>query len=203
MFCCGAVGAGIRIHVLPIWLVWHPMANGIWLRHDYCGSIGTGSLYRSRTFIHEVGHWLNLPHTWGSSNEPGIASNCTMDDGVSDTPNTIGSTWCNYNETTCGSRSNIENHMEYSSCRKMFTVGQKARMRTALLSSVGGRNNLITAQNQAATGIDVAPPFCSADFFLIDTLHVQVIVFILKIIPIITQLLGTGHLKVVTLIHLN
>ena len=49
-----------------------------------------------------------------------------MDDGVSDTPNTIGSTWCNYNETTCGSRSNIENHMEYSSCRKMFTAGQKA-----------------------------------------------------------------------------
>ena len=42
------------------------MSNGIWLRHDYCGSIGTGSPYRSRTFIHEVGHWLNLPHTWGS-----------------------------------------------------------------------------------------------------------------------------------------
>ena len=40
------------------------MSNGIWLRHDYCGSIGTGSPYRSRTFIHEVGHWLNLPHTW-------------------------------------------------------------------------------------------------------------------------------------------
>ena len=40
----------------------------------------------------------------------------------------------------------------------MFTDGQKARMRTAL-SNVGGRNNLITPQNQAATGIDVAPLF--------------------------------------------
>ena len=166
VFVCGAVGAGIAGYTYyPSGWFGNSMANGIWLRHDYCGSIGTGSLYRSRTFIHEVGHWLNLPHTWGSSNEPGIASNCNMDDGVSDTPNTIGSTWCNYNETTCGSRSNIENHMEYSSCRKMFTDGQKARMRTALLSNVGGRNNLITPQNQAATGIDVAPPFCSADFF--------------------------------------
>ncbi len=166
VFVCGAVGAGIAGYTYyPSGWFGTSMANGIWLRHDYCGSIGTGSLYRSRTFIHEVGHWLNLPHTWGSSNEPGIASNCNMDDGVSDTPNTIGSTWCNYNETTCGSRSNIENHMEYSSCRKMFTLGQKARMRTALLSNVGGRNNLITPQNQAATGIDVAPPFCSADFF--------------------------------------
>ena len=36
-----------------------------------------------------MGHWLNLPHTWGSTNEPGLASNCTTDDGVTDTPNTI------------------------------------------------------------------------------------------------------------------
>ena len=79
------------------------MNNGIWLRHDYCGSIGTANPSASKTFVHEVGHWLNLPHTWGSTNEPGLASNCTTDDGVTDTPNTIGSQWCNYNETTCGS----------------------------------------------------------------------------------------------------
>ena len=166
VFVCGAVGSGIAGYTYyPSGFFGTSMSNGIWLRHDYCGSIGTGSPYRSRTFIHEVGHWLNLPHTWGSSNEPGLASNCNMDDGVSDTPNTIGSSWCNYNETTCGSHSNIENHMEYSSCRKMFTDGQKARMRTALTSNVGGRSNLITPINHAATGIDVAPPFCKTDFF--------------------------------------
>ena len=166
VFVCGAVGSGIAGYTYyPSNFFGNSMENGIWLRHDYCGSIGTGSVSSSRTFAHEVGHWLNLPHTWGSTNEPGLPSNCSSDDGVADTPNTIGSRWCNYNETTCGTHSNIENYMEYSSCRKMFTNGQKSRMRTALNSNVGGRNNLWTPSNMNATGIDVAPPFCKAGFF--------------------------------------
>ncbi len=166
VYVCGAVGSGIAGYTYyPSNFFGTSMENGIWLRHDYCGSIGTGSVSSSRTFAHEVGHWLNLPHTWGSTNEPGLPSNCNSDDGVADTPNTIGSRWCNYNETTCGTHSNIENYMEYSSCRKMFTNGQKSRMRTALNSNVGGRNNLCTSANLAATGIDIPPPFCKADFF--------------------------------------
>jgi PKD repeat protein len=162
---CGAVGAGVAGYAYYPTGTGDSMNWGIWLRHDYCGSIGTGSPSASKTFVHEIGHWLNLPHTWGSTNEPSLLDNCNSDDGVDDTPNTIGSTWCNYNETTCGSPSNIENHMEYSSCRKMFTLGQKERMRTALTSSVGGRANLITSTNHQLTGIDIEPPFCKADFF--------------------------------------
>ena len=166
VFVCGSVGTGIAGYTYyPSGFFGNAMNNGIWLRHDYCGSIGTANPSASKTFVHEVGHWLNLPHTWGSTNEPGLASNCTTDDGVTDTPNTIGSQWCNYNETTCGSVANIENHMEYSPCRKMFTLGQKARMRTALNSSTGGRSNLITPANHFATGIDTVAPFCKADFF--------------------------------------
>ena len=41
--------------------------------------------------------------------------------------------------------------MEYSYCNKMFTNGQKNRMRAALQSSVGGRNN-VGLQNHTATG---------------------------------------------------
>ena len=166
VFVCGSVGTGIAGYTYyPSGFFGNGMNNGIWLRHDYCGSIGTANPSASKTFVHEVGHWLNLPHTWGSTNEPGLASNCSSDDGVADTPNTIGSQWCNYNETTCGSVANIENHMEYSPCRKMFTLGQKARMRTALNSSTGGRSNLITPANHFATGIDTTAPFCKADFF--------------------------------------
>ena len=166
VFVCGSVGTGIAGYTYyPSGFFGNAMNNGIWLRHDYCGSIGTANPSASKTFVHEVGHWLNLPHTWGSTNEPGLASNCSSDDGVADTPNTIGSQWCNYNETTCGSVANIENHMEYSPCRKMFTLGQKARMRTALNSSTGGRSNLITTANHFATGIDTTAPFCKADFF--------------------------------------
>ena len=166
VFVCGSVGTGIAGYTYyPSGFFGNAMNNGIWLRHDYCGSIGTANPSASKTFVHEVGHWLNLPHTWGSTNEPGLASNCSSDDGVADTPNTIGSQWCNYNETTCGSVANIENHMEYTPCRKMFTLGQKARMRTALNSSTGGRSNLITPANHFATGIDTTAPFCKADFF--------------------------------------
>tara|TARA_B100001287_G_scaffold276658_1_gene288500 strand:- start:6078 stop:8123 length:2046 start_codon:yes stop_codon:yes gene_type:complete len=162
---CGSVGDGIAGYSYYPNGTGSSMDWGIWLRHDYCGSIGTGSPSASKTFVHEVGHWLNLPHTWGSTNEPNLIDNCNSDDGVEDTPNTIGSTWCNYNEITCGEVSNIENHMEYSSCRKMFTIGQKDRMRTALTSPVGGRSNLITPSNHQLTGIDIDPPFCKTDFF--------------------------------------
>ena len=166
VFVCGSVGTGIAGYTnYPSGFFGNTMNNGVWLRHDYCGSIGTGSPSGSKTFVHEIGHWLNLPHTWGSTNEPGLATNCNSDDGVNDTPNTIGSNWCNYNEVTCGPVANIENHMEYSSCRKMFTQGQKSRMRTALNSTTGGRSNLITPSNHFATGIDAPAPFCEVDFF--------------------------------------
>ena len=166
VFVCGSVGTGIAGYTnYPSGFFGNTMNNGVWLRHDYCGSIGTGSPSGSKTFVHEIGHWLNLPHTWGSTNDPGLATNCNSDDGVSDTPNTIGSNWCNYNEVTCGQVANIENHMEYSSCRKMFTQGQKSRMRTALNSTTGGRSNLITPSNHFATVIDAPAPFCEVDFF--------------------------------------
>ncbi|MFM9004268.1 MAG: M43 family zinc metalloprotease, partial [Flavobacteriales bacterium] len=69
--------------------IWGAGNDGIMMRSDYIGSIGTSTTSRSRTLTHEVGHWLNLMHTWGDSNEPGLASNCDMDDEVDDTPNTI------------------------------------------------------------------------------------------------------------------
>ncbi|MCB0765141.1 MAG: hypothetical protein KDB84_10580, partial [Flavobacteriales bacterium] len=106
--------------------------DGIVLLHNYTGAIGTSSPGRSRALTHEVGHWINLSHTWGSSNEPGIATNCNGDDNVSDTPNTIGWTSCNLSGTTCGSLDNVENYMDYSYCSKMFTNGQATRMIAAL-----------------------------------------------------------------------
>jgi hypothetical protein len=43
----------------------------------------------------------------------------------------------------------------------MFTNGQKNRMRAALLSSVGGRNNIWTSSNQIATGLNSTPSLCA------------------------------------------
>jgi PKD repeat protein len=141
------------------------MGNGIKILHNYVGRIGTSSPGVSTALSHEVGHWLNLPHTWGNSNEPGLASNCTSDDGVADTPNTIGWTTCNRNGESCGSLDNVENFMEYSYCSKMFTEGQGTRMRNALNSSTGGRNNLWTTTNLTNTGVFNDEVFCKADFY--------------------------------------
>ena len=132
--------------------------DGIVIRNDYVGGIGTsnGTNYTERSLTHEVGHWLDLPHTWGSSNTPGLPSNCGMDDGVFDTPNTVGTGnfSCNTTQNTCGFIDNVQNYMDYASCHKMFTNGQKARMHSALNSVIGGRNALHTATNLSATGTD-------------------------------------------------
>ncbi len=103
---------------------------------------------------HEVGHYLNLPHCWGNSNTPGLATNCSGDDGVSDTPETIGQVNCNTAYSSCGSLDNVQNYMEYSFCERMFTNGQKSRMHTALNQTWGSRHTLWTAGNLAATGTD-------------------------------------------------
>jgi PKD repeat protein len=108
----------------------------------------------SHTLTHEIGHYLNLAHPWGSTNDPNVPSNCDTDDNVDDTPNTIGAAVgsCNKAQFTCGSLDNVQNHMDYSACEAMYTIGQKNRMRAALNSSTSDRNNLWTEENLIATG---------------------------------------------------
>lgn len=143
------------------WTGGRAMENGIWILSNYVGSIGSGIEMRSRALTHEVGHWLNLAHTWGNTNNPGVACG---DDFVADTPETRGVTSCNLNEDFCGPRANVENYMDYSYCSKMFSHGQVARMRAALQSTVGGRNNVCSASNLAAVGADGNASLCKADF---------------------------------------
>ncbi len=142
------------------------MSNGIWLLHTQFGEIGTSGLSGGRSLTHEIGHWLNLRHTWGNSNNPGLAANCNEDDLVNDTPLCIGSSGgCNVAENSCGPIANVQNYMDYSlSCQSMFTEGQVDRMRDAIVSTIGGRNNLWTAQNLALTGAEGNFYLCKADF---------------------------------------
>jgi PKD repeat protein len=157
----GAAGYTYRPGAVNNWAA----GDGIVLLHDYTGSIGTGSPSRSRTLTHEVGHWINLAHCWGNTNEPGLDENCSEDDGVADTPNTKGWTACVLSGASCGSPlDNVENYMEYSYCSKMFTEGQKTRMLAALNSSTAQRNSLWTASNLAATGVSSEPVLCAAEF---------------------------------------
>ncbi len=110
----------------------------------------------SRTLSHEIGHWLNLSHTFGNTNNPGVTCG---DDGIADTPMTKGYfSTCPSSSTgnTCvgSGQANVENIMDYSSCPKMFTQGQVNVMRTTLASGTSGRNNLWTTTN-LTTNTDV------------------------------------------------
>lgn len=112
---------------------------------------------RARALSHEIGHWFNLQHTFGSTNNPGTTCG---DDGVADTPPTKGilSQCPSSAGNTCsgsGNLWNVENFMDYSSCPKNFTSGQVLRMRTAAESNINGSNrqNLWSAANMIATGL--------------------------------------------------
>jgi PKD repeat protein len=173
IFICGEIGGAAGYTTKPSSWSATSMENGIWILHDYVGSIGTGSTGASRALTHEVGHWLNLDHTWGGNNNPGNTSSCSTDDAVTDTPNCIGVTSCNQNSNTCNSddafwgftiRDNVENYMDYSYCSKMFSAGQVTRMRNAITSNVGGRSNLWTSANLLATGANGVIYLCKAEF---------------------------------------
>lgn len=149
-------------YYLNIW-VGVSLANGAGGYAYYPGTVGMdqdGLVLRyqqlGNTVTHEVGHWLNLAHCWGNSNTPGDPNNCNGDDGVADTPNTIGQTGCTQTAQSCGSIDNVQNYMEYNFCDVMFTEGQKQRAHAALNSpsDVGKRKTMWSANNRLLTGTD-------------------------------------------------
>lgn len=170
IFVCKDIGGAAGYTFNPGGWSASSMGNGIWVLSTYVGDMGTSSLNTSRTLTHEVGHWLNLSHVWGGTNNPGVSCG---NDAVADTPACIGSTSCSLNSNTCSSDNaywgfdqvdNVENYMDYSYCSKMFTEGQVSRMRTALTISSTGRANVVSAANLAAVGATDAPALCAAKF---------------------------------------
>lgn len=135
------------------------LVDGILILHDYVGSIGTGSSFRSRALTHEIGHYLGLDHPWGGTNDPDVACG---DDGVDDTPITEGSTSCNLTLSECAPPivENVQNFMDYSYCSRMYTAGQCNLMRITLENSIADRNLLSTPANLAFTG--TADPYVTS-----------------------------------------
>ncbi|MBS1581206.1 MAG: T9SS type A sorting domain-containing protein [Bacteroidetes bacterium] len=148
------------------------MIDGILILYQHIGAIEQGSPYNSRSLTHEVGHFLNLAHPWGNTNDPGVACG---DDGVADTPITMGyDLFCPLPQNTdvCvpGVFENYQNYMDYSYCSVMFTEGQKQRMRASLNNQASGRNNLWKETNHQNTGIHGYELTCGpeADFYSLN-----------------------------------
>lgn len=137
-----------------------PNCDAVVCMHNFVGNTGTTLGVDYRVLTHEVGHWFNLQHTWGSTNNPMVACG---DDGVTDTPVTKGFVSCaTSNAAICtpSVQENVQNYMDYAPCKLMFTNGQKTRMLTCLTSNVNNRQNLYSAGNLAQTGVTTSTPNC-------------------------------------------
>lgn len=106
-----------------------------------------------RTLTHEAGHWMSLPHTFGST---GANDGTCGDDGILDTPPTDGSfSTCDPTLAECDTLviENIQNYMDYSSCIHMFTEGQVNVMHNTLLGITGQRDRLWNDTTLMTTGV--------------------------------------------------
>jgi PKD repeat protein len=113
--------------------------DGIVMRHDQMNS---------NTLTHEIGHYLNLKHTFDNG--------CFSGDNVDDTPPAAKANFgCPKGRNSCTNDSpdlidQIENYMDYSDCSAMFTNGQKVRMQSAIDFY---RSELVSDDNLKATGV--------------------------------------------------
>ncbi|GAB4377565.1 MAG: hypothetical protein Kow0075_06290 [Salibacteraceae bacterium] len=143
---------------------------GLVVRNDAFGTIGTSNS-DGRTVTHEIGHCLNLYHTFQS----GCGSNCSSSgDFVCDTPPESSASYdCSYSRNSCSNDATgnsafdtnvpdmIENYMSYNSCQNLFTEGQAIRMKAAL-DNYSQLAILTSEQNLINTGV---AGLLEADFY--------------------------------------
>jgi hypothetical protein len=112
-----------------------PATDGVVINFLAFGTTGTAQapFDKGRTATHEVGHYLNLRHIWGDTED------CSGSDFVADTPNCAGPNFGApaFPVVTCNNGPNGDmfvNYMDYVDdvAMVMFTTQQVVRMRTTL-----------------------------------------------------------------------
>jgi len=120
--------------------------DGVVIGYNYFGTQGTvqSPYNKGRTTTHEVGHWLNLEHLWGSG--WGSCGNDNVNDTPTQEEENYGCQAFPHNANSCNTTNSngdmFMNYMDYSNdgCMNMFTQGQKTRMIAAINQS---RQNLL------------------------------------------------------------
>ena len=108
--------------------------DGITVLYNAFGTVGTlkPGREKNRTLTHEMGHYLTLLHPFWNTSSCSAEGDCAViGDEICDTPTTLENGSCT--EAACPGAL-LENYMDYAptSCRNMFTAGQRDRMRTCL-----------------------------------------------------------------------
>ncbi len=161
--CSTFAGCGILGYGTPPFLS-TPETDGIAVQYNFFGMTQpvNAAYNQGRTAVHEVGHWLNLRHTWGNGSDN---SDCNGDDAVEDTPRLDGPTYgCSPNRrNSCVDEGEVdpfdmaENYMDYrnDACLNLFTEGQKMRMR-AVFDEGGFRESILSSMGcmSVEQGID-------------------------------------------------
>lgn len=109
--------------------------DGVVITASAFGTSGTARapFDRGRTAVHEIGHWLNLRHIWGDTED------CSGSDLVADTPNAAGPNYGRpvFPRVSCTNGPNGDmfmNFMDYvdDAAMLLFTPQQVARMQATL-----------------------------------------------------------------------
>lgn len=151
--------------------------DGLVIDYRNFGTLGTvTSPYdKGRTATHEIGHFFNLEHLWGSGN-----GGCNSTDFVSDTPTQYEENYgcLNHPSPSCGNSGDMfMNYMDYvdDACMNAFTLGQKNRMisaiqlyRTSLLTSNGCGLVGIT-ENSLQSDFTIFPTYATKTIQLTST----------------------------------
>lgn len=105
--------------------------DGVVLNYKFTGVNESESFNLGRIGTHEVGHYFNLEHTWGS------LEGCPSDDGVRDTPRQFGPYFgCpSLPQISCESEDVFFTFMDFvdDPCMHLFTAGQINRMLSSII----------------------------------------------------------------------
>ncbi len=132
--------------------------DGVVIGYKYFGiNTLTSSFNLGRTATHEIGHWLNLYHTFEGGCKGTTSTTCqTAGDKVCDTPPTSTSNYqCPGTQNTCTESPTDHNDMTMNfldyvndACMFMFSAGQATRMQAAIN---GPRQSLLTSNGLTPT----------------------------------------------------
>ena len=146
-----------------------------------------------KTLTHELGHYLNLQHTFANTFSCGQETNCEIQgDFVCDTPPTTTNASC---VVPACPDALVDNYMDYTGqvCRDAYTQGQAERMHECIADQRSGLLDNLSCvppvdYDAGLSNLVYKPSFCLEQ----QDVSVSVTGFSLNTVPVVTVVLNAG-----------